>query len=87
VDIESKSASDDCQTSLSLSEDKLLCENTFANVFSPLRRKNKEEHGVVICGHRGAGVYEPENTMRAFQKALQLKLVSIEFDVSTFMSS
>ena len=42
------------------------------------------EHGIIICGHRGgaAKFAEPENTMRAFQKAVDLGLTAIEFDVS-----
>ena len=32
-------------------------------------------------GHRGAAGYEPENTLRSFQKALALKVDVIEFDV------
>ena len=32
-------------------------------------------------GHRGAKGYEPENTLRSFQKALELKVDGIEFDV------
>ena len=32
-------------------------------------------------GHRGARAYEPENTLRSFQKALELGVNGIEFDV------
>ena len=32
-------------------------------------------------GHRGAAGYEPENTLRSFEKALELKADAIEFDV------
>ncbi len=34
-----------------------------------------------IIGHRGACYYEPENTLRSFKKALQLKCKLIECDV------
>ena len=34
-----------------------------------------------IIGHRGACYYEPENTLRSFKKALQLKANCIECDV------
>lgn len=71
--------------------DKKICKsvsqrmNTFANCFG---NKDREEqggrHGVLISGHRGGqGKQEPENTMRAFKKAiLEDGLVSIELDVS-----
>ncbi len=36
---------------------------------------------MIIIGHRGAMGYEPENTLRSFQKALDLKVDMIEFDV------
>ena len=32
-------------------------------------------------GHRGASGYEPENTLRSFQKALELKVDMVELDV------
>jgi glycerophosphoryl diester phosphodiesterase len=32
-------------------------------------------------GHRGAAGYEPENTLRSFQKAIELKADAVEFDV------
>jgi glycerophosphoryl diester phosphodiesterase len=32
-------------------------------------------------GHRGARAYEPENTLRSFQKALELGVDAVEFDV------
>jgi len=35
----------------------------------------------IIIGHRGACYYEPENTLRSFKKALQLKCDYIECDV------
>lgn len=38
-------------------------------------------HGVVICGHRGSnGSNQPENTLRAFQSALDSGIECIEFD-------
>jgi len=36
---------------------------------------------VLRIGHRGARAYEPENTLRSFQKALELGVNGIEFDV------
>ena len=35
----------------------------------------------IIIGHRGACYYEPENTLRSFKKALQLKVDCVECDV------
>ena len=32
-------------------------------------------------GHRGAAGYEPENTLKSFQKAIELKADAVEFDV------
>jgi glycerophosphoryl diester phosphodiesterase len=37
-------------------------------------------------GHRGAAGYEPENTLRSFRKALELKVDMIEFDVQVCKS-
>jgi len=39
---------------------------------------------MIIIGHRGAAGYEPENTLRSFQKAIDLKVDMIEFDVHLF---
>jgi glycerophosphoryl diester phosphodiesterase len=36
---------------------------------------------MLIIGHRGAMGYEPENTLKSFQKAIDLKVDMIEFDV------
>ena len=36
---------------------------------------------MLIIGHRGAAGYEPENTLRSFQKAIDLGVDMIEFDV------
>jgi glycerophosphoryl diester phosphodiesterase len=36
---------------------------------------------VLVIGHRGAKGYEPENTLRSFKKALELKVDMIELDV------
>ena len=35
---------------------------------------------VIVTGHRGAGFLEPENTIRAMQKAIQLGVDQIEID-------
>lgn len=40
----------------------------------------KEERAVVITAHRGAGYLEPENTLRALQRALELGVDQIEID-------
>lgn len=58
--------------------------NTFENLFSA---QNKDtHHGIVICGHRGGcGKTEPENTIRAFKKSLDMGLKCIEYDVSTIL--
>ena len=37
-----------------------------------------------IEGHRGAGFLEPENSIKAFKKAIELGLEGVEFDVSLF---
>ena len=36
---------------------------------------------ILKIGHRGACGYEPENTLRSFQKALELKVDMVELDV------
>jgi glycerophosphoryl diester phosphodiesterase len=36
---------------------------------------------ITVIGHKGAAGLEPENTMRAFKKALELNVDFIEFDV------
>lgn len=36
---------------------------------------------MIIIGHRGAAGYEPENTLRSFEKAISLGVDMIEFDV------
>ena len=60
-------------------------ENTYANLFqkTSMQDRRKFNHGVVICGHRGGsnGV-EPENTMRAFERGIDIGLQVIELDVS-----
>ena len=35
-------------------------------------------------GHRGAGYLEPENSIKAFNRAIELGLEGAEFDVSLF---
>ena len=34
-----------------------------------------------VEGHRGAGLMEPENTMKAFLKAIELGMDGVELDV------
>ncbi|MBY9018421.1 MAG: hypothetical protein KGD66_06270 [Candidatus Lokiarchaeota archaeon] len=41
----------------------------------------KKEKQILIMGHRGASKIAPENTLLAFQKAIELKADFIEFDV------
>ncbi|MCC7356472.1 MAG: glycerophosphodiester phosphodiesterase, partial [Candidatus Doudnabacteria bacterium] len=36
---------------------------------------------MIVIGHRGAAGYEPENTLRSFEKAISLGVDMIEFDV------
>jgi len=38
-------------------------------------------HSTTIIGHRGASGYEPENTLRSFQRALDMQVDMIELDV------
>lgn len=54
---------------------------TFDNCFMN-RKKDSSKHGIIISGHRGGQFgKEPENTIRAFQKAIEMGLDSIEFDI------
>ena len=56
-------------------------ENTFQNLFH--KQQRGDSHGIVICGHRGGcGTSEPENTLRAFQSAIDKGIQCFEFDVS-----
>ena len=41
----------------------------------------ESEKEVLIVGHRGASSVSPENTLKAFQKAIELKADYVEFDV------
>ena len=41
----------------------------------------KIRKGPINCGHRGAAGLAPENTMRAFQAAVNAKADAVEFDV------
>jgi len=67
----------DTESSDNVSQD--LKSNTFDNLFS---KKDDSHHGIVICGHRGGcGKSEPENTLRAFKKALDMGLKCIEYDI------
>ena len=36
---------------------------------------------VLKIGHRGARVYEPENTLRSFQRAIEIGVDAVELDV------
>ncbi|MHA1488431.1 MAG: glycerophosphodiester phosphodiesterase [Promethearchaeota archaeon] len=41
----------------------------------------KEKYKMIIMGHRGANSIAPENTLKAFQKAIELGADYVEFDV------
>jgi glycerophosphoryl diester phosphodiesterase len=42
---------------------------------------NTKNNKIIIGGHRGASYIAPENTIKAFKKAIELKADFIEFDV------
>ena len=42
---------------------------------------NEKKNQILIMAHRGASKIAPENTLRAFRKAIELKANFIEFDV------
>ena len=42
---------------------------------------NDSKNRVLIIGHRGASAIAPENTLKAFQKAIELKADYIELDI------
>jgi len=41
----------------------------------------KSENDILIIGHKGASLITPENTLKAFQKAIELKADYVEFDI------
>jgi len=41
----------------------------------------KSENDILIIGHRGASAIAPENTFKAFKKAIELKADYVEFDI------
>jgi len=41
----------------------------------------KSENDILIIGHKGASSIAPENTLKAFQKAIELKADYVEFDI------
>lgn len=41
----------------------------------------KARKGLKFEGHRGAGLLEPENSMKAFRKGIELGLDGVELDV------
>lgn len=57
--------------------------NTFDNCFKHRKKDaNQHSHGVLISAHRGGQAdKEPENTMHAFEKAIEQGLKSIELDI------
>jgi glycerophosphoryl diester phosphodiesterase len=42
---------------------------------------DSKKYNMKIEGHRGAGYLEPENSIRAFKRAIELGLESVEFDI------
>jgi len=42
---------------------------------------NKDKNDILIIGHKGASSIAPENTLKAFQKAIELKADYVEFDI------
>jgi glycerophosphoryl diester phosphodiesterase len=59
--------------------------NTFTNLFVKNdinQRRTKDHHGIIIDAHRGGqkGV-EPDNTLRAFEKAIEMGVQMIELDI------
>ena len=42
---------------------------------------NKDKNDILIIGHKGASSIAPENTLKAFQKAIELKTDYVEFDI------
>lgn len=42
---------------------------------------SRKTTGLIISAHRGASGYEPENTLRAFEKAIEMGAPMIELDV------
>jgi len=40
-----------------------------------------KKHSIRLEGHRGAGYLEPENSLKAFKRAIELGLDGVEFDV------
>lgn len=41
----------------------------------------KDENNIFIIGHRGASAIAPANTLKAFEKAIELKADYVEFDI------
>jgi glycerophosphoryl diester phosphodiesterase len=41
----------------------------------------KSENDILIIGHKGANSIAPENTLKAFQKAIELQADYVEFDI------
>ena len=41
----------------------------------------RSENDLLIIGHRGASAIAPENTLKAFKKAIELKADYVEFDI------
>lgn len=57
-----------------------------ANICGPTRmfKRSKEHHGIIMSGHRGGQKgHEPENTIRAFERAIDMGIQMVELDVSS----
>jgi glycerophosphoryl diester phosphodiesterase len=59
----------------------LYTENVEGIMMSALNARTAKKHPMRIEGHRGAGHMELENSLKAFQKAIDLGIDGVEFDV------
>ena len=52
-----------------------------SNIIPAKPVNDTKKHPMRIEGHRGAGHLEPENSLKAFNKAIELGIDGVEFDV------
>lgn len=45
-------------------------------------KRLKEEHSILVAGHRGMKAVYPENTLLSFKKALEMNVDMLEFDLN-----
>jgi glycerophosphoryl diester phosphodiesterase len=59
------------------------CENTVVAISKPFKPAKRREKNVRLhnIAHRGASAYEPENTLRAFERAIAMDATMLELDV------